>query len=407
LVEYLGDPQAERVLVAMGSACGAIEETVEALQAAGEPVGLLKLRLYRPFPAAALAGALPPSVRSIAVLDRCKEPGSQGEPLYLDVLAALAEQWPQLHPGRPLPRLLGGRYGLASKEFTPAMAKAVFDHLAAAAPLHHFSVGIVDDVSHRSLPVDPSFLLEGTGGPSGAGEVRAIFHGLGSDGTVGANKSTIKIIGESTDLFCQAYFVYDSKKSGSLTTSHLRFGPRPIRASYLIQRPTFVACHQWDFVGRIDLLAGLVDGGTLLLNSPWQPAETWRRLPADLRQGIRARQLAVWQIDAGRVAQNAGLGPHINTVMQVAFFASSGVLPGPTLTEGAKDFLDKLAAEQGKSFDELVAWFFANARPTSLLRRFIDPKEVAAMVAYVCSPLSAATNGAALRVDGGVVRSLI
>jgi pyruvate-ferredoxin/flavodoxin oxidoreductase len=330
LVEYLGDPDAERVLVAMGSACGAIEETVEALRAAGERVGLLKLRLYRPFPAAALAGALPASVRAIAVLDRCKEPGSQGEPLYLDVLAALAEQWSEAHPGRPLPRVLGGRYGLASKEFTPAMAKAVFDHLAADAPLNHFSVGIVDDVSHRSLPVDASFVLEGSGGAGSsgaAGEVRAIFHGLGSDGTVGANKSSIKIIGESTDLFCQAYFVYDSKKSGSLTTSHLRFGPRPIRASYLIQRPTFVACHQWDFIGRIDLLAGLVAGGTLLLNSPWDPAETWRLLPAELRQGIRARQLAVWQIDAGRVAREAGLGPHINTVMQVAFFNLSGVLP--------------------------------------------------------------------------------
>ncbi|MFN9620104.1 MAG: pyruvate:ferredoxin (flavodoxin) oxidoreductase [Synechococcaceae cyanobacterium] len=342
LVDYVGAADAERVVVAMGSACGALEDTVEALQAAGERVGLLKLRLFRPFPAEALARALPASVRAVAVLDRCKEPGSLGEPLYLDVLAALAEQWAAARPGVPLPQVLGGRYGLASKEFTPAMAKAVFDHLVRAlepadgvapraTPSLHFTVGIVDDVTHRSLPVDPSFVLEGeTNGEAtgeATGEVRAIFHGLGSDGTVGANKSTIKIIGESTDLFCQAYFVYDSKKAGSLTTSHLRFGPRPIRASTLIQRPTFVACHQWDFVERLDLLAGLVRGGTLLLNSPWSPQETWRRLPAALRDGIRARGITLGLVDAAAVARQAGLGPHINTVMQVAFFAISGVLP--------------------------------------------------------------------------------
>ena len=266
LVEYVGDPAAERVVGAMGSACGVLEDTVEALRAGGERVGLLKIRLFRPFPAAALAQALPPSVRALAVLDRCKEPGSLAEPLAQDVLSALAQQWGVARPGIAAPVVLGGRYGLASKEFTPAMAKAVFDHLAAhlaahpaggaaaSAPAHSFTVGIDDDVTHRSLPVDPSFVLEGG---AGEGEVRAIFHGLGSDGTVGANKSTIKIIGASTALFCQAYFVYDSKKAGSLTTSHLRFGPTPIRSSCLIQRPTFVACHQWDFVDRLDLLAGL------------------------------------------------------------------------------------------------------------------------------------------------------
>jgi pyruvate-ferredoxin/flavodoxin oxidoreductase len=332
LVEYVGDPAAERVVVAMGSACGVLEDMVAALRIAGERVGLLKIRLFRPFPAAALAQALPPNVRSLAVLDRCKEPGSLAEPLAQDVLSALAQQWGLARPGVAAPVVLPGRYGLASKEFTPAMAKAVFDHLAAhlsagpaaAAPAHSFTVGIDDDVTHRSLAVDPSFVLEGG---AGEGEVRAIFHGLGSDGTVGANKSTIKIIGTSTALFCQAYFVYDSKKAGSLTTSHLRFGPTPIRSSCLIQRPTFVACHQWDFVGRLDLLAGLVDGGTLLLNSPWSPEDTWQRLPASLREGIRARHLSLWVVDAGSVARQAGLGPHINTVMQVSFFAVSGVLP--------------------------------------------------------------------------------
>ena len=336
LVEYVGDPAAERVVVAMGSACGVLEDTVEALQAAGERVGLLKIRLFRPFPALALAQALPASVRALAVLDRCKEPGSLAEPLAQDVLMALAQAWGVVRPGVAAPVVVGGRYGLASKEFTPAMAKAVFDHLgahlaahpagvaAAPAPAHSITVGIDDDVTHRSLAVDPSFVLEGG---AGEGEVRAIFHGLGSDGTVGANKSTIKIIGSSTDLFCQAYVVYDSKKAGSLTTSHLRFGPRPIRSSCLIQRPTFVACHQWDFVGRLDLLAGLVEGGTLLLNSPWSPQDTWQRLPDPLRQGIRARRIGLWVVDASAVARQAGLGPHINTVMQVAFFAVSGVLP--------------------------------------------------------------------------------
>ena len=336
LVEYVGDPDAERVVVAMGSACGVLEDTVEALRDGGERVGLLKIRLFRPFPAAALVQALPPSVRALAVLDRCKEPGSLAEPLAQDVLMALAQAWGVSRPGIAAPVVLGGRYGLASKEFTPAMAKAVFDHLAAhlaahpaggaaaSAPAHSFTVGIDDDVTHRSLPVDPSFVLEGG---AGEGEVRAIFHGLGSDGTVGANKSTIKIIGASTALFCQAYFVYDSKKAGSLTTSHLRFGSKSIRSSCLIQRPTFVACHQWDFVDRLDLLAGLVDGGTLLLNSPWSPEDTWQRLPASLREGIRARHLSLWVVDAGLVARQAGLGPHINTVMQVAFFAVSGVLP--------------------------------------------------------------------------------
>ncbi|SBO43385.1 pyruvate:ferredoxin (flavodoxin) oxidoreductase [Cyanobium sp. NIES-981] len=328
--QYTGPADAERVLVLMGSGAETALEAAEVLQAAGERVGVLKLRLFRPFAARWLVEALPATTRAIAVLDRCKEPGSVGEPLYLDVLAAVAEAWPAVHGPLPLPRVLGGRYGLSSKEFTPAMVKAVADHLKGALvpgadALNHFTVGIHDDVTHRSLPLEESFVTERP--RSESGEVRAVFYGLGSDGTVGANKAAIKIIGEGTDLFAQGYFVYDSKKSGSVTVSHLRFGPRPIRSTYLIQRPTFVACHQWDFVGRFDLLAGIEPGGVVLLNSPFEPAETWARLPEALRGQIRRGGLAVHVINAYRVAREAGMGPHINTVMQACFFALSGVLP--------------------------------------------------------------------------------
>ncbi|EDY37766.1 pyruvate:ferredoxin (flavodoxin) oxidoreductase [Cyanobium sp. PCC 7001] len=333
--EYTGPADAERVLVLMGSGAETALEAAEALQAAGERVGVLKLRLFRPFAARWLVEALPATTRAIAVLDRCKEPGSAGEPLYLDVLAAVAEEWPAVHGPAPLPRVLGGRYGLSSKEFTPAMVKAVADHLQLAIVpvlgaearqvLNHFTVGIHDDVTHRSLPVEEGFVTERPRAESG--EVRAVFYGLGSDGTVGANKAAIKIIGEGTDLHAQGYFVYDSKKSGSVTVSHLRFGPRPIRSTYLIQRPTFVACHQWDFVARFDLLAGIEPGGVVLLNSPFEPADTWARLPEALRQQIRQGGLEVHVINAYRVAREAGMGPHINTVMQACFFALSGVLP--------------------------------------------------------------------------------
>jgi pyruvate-ferredoxin/flavodoxin oxidoreductase len=320
--EYVGPAAAERVLVLMGSGCETAADTVERLNGQGEPVGLLKVRLFRPFAARLLVEALPASTRAIVVLDRCKEPGASGEPLYLDVLAAIAEQWPAVHgAGSALPRVLGGRYGLSSKEFTPAMVKAVLDHLKQAEPINHFTVGITDDLTHRSLPVDPAFVIEDPD------TVRAIFYGLGSDGTVGANKAAIKIIGEGTELFAQGYFVYDSKKSGSVTVSHLRFGPRPIRATYLIQRPSFVACHQWDFVERFDLLAGIEPGGVFLLNSPHGPAGSWERLPERLRATIRSQQLRVFVINATKVAREAGMGPHINTVMQACFFALSGVLP--------------------------------------------------------------------------------
>ena len=328
--EYVGPAAAERVLVLMGSGCETALEAAEALQAAGERVGVLKVRLFRPFAARLLVESLPASTRAIAVLDRCKEPGAPGEPLYLDLVAALAEEWAAVHGAvhgtAALPAVLGGRYGLSSKEFTPAMVKAVFDHLqpllvpGQPRPLNHFTVGIDDDLTHRSLSLDNNFHTD-------AAEVRAVFYGLGSDGTVGANKAAIKIIGEGTDLYAQGYFVYDSKKSGSVTVSHLRFGPQPIRSTYLIQRPTFVACHQWDFVERFDLLAGIEPGGVFLLNSPFAPADTWARLPQALRAQIRSKGIQVQQINAYQVARQAGMGPHINTVMQACFFALSGVLP--------------------------------------------------------------------------------
>ena len=328
--DYVGPAAAERVLVLMGSGCETALEAAEALQAAGERVGVLKVRLFRPFAARLLVEALPASTRAIAVLDRCKEPGAPGEPLYLDVVAALAEEWAAVHGAAALPAVLGGRYGLSSKEFTPAMVKAVFDHLrpllvpGQPRPLNHFTVGIDDDLTHRSLPLDADFEH---GFHTDQAEVRAVFYGLGSDGTVGANKAAIKIIGEGTDLYAQGYFVYDSKKSGSVTVSHLRFGPEPIRSTYLIQRPTFVACHQWDFVERFDLLAGIEPGGVFLLNSPFAPADTWARLPEALRAQIRSKGIQVQQINAYQVARQAGMGPHINTVMQACFFALSGVLP--------------------------------------------------------------------------------
>ena len=347
--DYVGPADAERLVVLMGSACETAEATAAWLQARGERVGVLRVRLFRPLAAALLVEALPAGLRAIAVLERCKEPGAPGEPLYLDVVAALAEEWGRHHDGPP-PRVVGGRFGLGSKEFTPAMARSVFDHLRAVAaagadpgsppPLNHFTVGIHDDLGHRSLPLDPDFVLEGAGvggaaasaegqalWQPAAGEVRAVLHGLGSDGTVGASKATIRIIGEGTPLFVQGYFVYDSKKAGSLTASHLRIAPRPIRAPYRIQRPTLVAVHHGDVMVRLDPLAGLESGGTLLLNSPWDPAETWRRLPPHQRARIRQLELRVWQIDAARLAREAGMAGRINTVMQVAFFAVSGVLP--------------------------------------------------------------------------------
>ncbi|MCC7077924.1 MAG: pyruvate:ferredoxin (flavodoxin) oxidoreductase [Acidimicrobiia bacterium] len=338
-VDYVGSTTAEHVLVLMGSGCGAARECVADLASRGDPVGLVTIRLYRPFPASALAAALPDTARRVAVLDRTKEPGAVGEPLYLDVVAALHAG------GRGDVDVLGGRYGLSSKEFTPAMVKGVLDSLVRADTPRPFTVGIVDDVTHTSVPPDPDYTLEG-------GEIRAVFYGLGADGTVGACKATTKIIGEGTELHPQAYFVYDSKKSGSITVSHLRFGPDPITSTYLVERATFVACHQFQFLERIDVLACAADGATFLLNSPHGPGEVWDHLPREVQETIIAKRLHFFVIDAHSVAREAGMGARINTVMQPCFFALAGVLPRDEAVAKIKDHVERMYARRGRPIVE-------------------------------------------------------
>jgi pyruvate-ferredoxin/flavodoxin oxidoreductase len=334
LFDYVGAPDAERVVVLMGSGCGAAEEAVEALNARGDRVGLVKVRLYRPFSAGDLAAAIPETVRAVAVLDRCKDPAAPGEPLYQDVVTALAEQ------GRPL-HVIGGRYGLASREFTPAMAAAALAELDTAEPRRHFTVGIRDDVSATSLDVAPLSTE-----PDDV--VRAVFYGLGSDGTVGANKNSVKIISEQTDLHAQGYFVYDSKKAGSVTVSHLRFGPRPIRSTYLIERAGFVACHQFDLLWRMDVLELADEGATFLLNSPYEPDQVWERLPAEVQRQIVDKRLRLFTVDAGRVAREAGLGSRVNTVLQPCFFALAGVLPRDQAIAAIKHAIEKTYGKRGR-----------------------------------------------------------
>jgi pyruvate-ferredoxin/flavodoxin oxidoreductase len=338
LFEFVGDPQAKRVLVMMGSGCETAEETVAALCARGEKVGLLKVRLYRPFSISHFIGALPSSTRAIAVLDRTKEPGGTGEPLYQDVVTAIAET-AVLAQGV---RVVGGRYGLSSKEFTPAMVKAVFDELNKPEPKNHFSIGIDDDVTFTSIPFDPSFTTE----PDD--EVRAVFWGLGADGTVSANKNSIKIIGEETLNYAQGYFVYDSKKAGAMTVSHLRFGPRPIKSTYLIQRANFIAVHQFSFFSQYDVLDAAIAGGTLLINSPYDESDIWDHLPNTVQQTIIDKQLKVFAIDAGSVARKSQLGNRINTIMQTCFFALSGVLPRDEAIVKIKEFIRKTYGKRGE-----------------------------------------------------------
>ncbi|MGB9075023.1 MAG: pyruvate:ferredoxin (flavodoxin) oxidoreductase [Terriglobales bacterium] len=314
LFDYEGAPDAERVLVMMGSGAEAAHETVEALTARGEKVGLLKVRLYRPFSVKHFLAALPATAKKIAVLDRTKEAGAAGEPLYLDVVNAL-------HEGKRSAEVAGGRYGLSSKEFTPAMAKAVYDNLNQAKPKLHYTVGILDDVGHTSLDYDSSFSTE----PENV--VRALFYGLGADGTVGANKNSIKIIGENTENYAQGYFVYDSKKSGAVTVSHLRFGPKPIRSTYLVSKANFIACHQWIFLERYDMLSALVEGGTFLLNSPYPTEEVWDHLPRLVQEQLIAKKARFFVIDGYTVARDTGMGSRMNTILQVCFFAISKVLP--------------------------------------------------------------------------------
>src|SRR5579864_9458296 len=320
LFDYYGPADAERLIILMGSGAGAAEEAVDALQKLGEKVGLLKVRLFRPFAADAFLAAVPKTVKSIAVLDRTKEPGSLGEPLYQDVLSVYMERY-ATNSSATVPRVIGGRYGLSSKEFTPAMVKAVFDELKKAEPKNHFTVGIQDDVTHTSLDYDPDFSTEDPR------TVRALFYGLGSDGTVGANKNSIKIIGKGTNNYAQGYFVYDSKKAGAVTVSHLRFGPDPIRSTYLISRANFVACHQFQFLDRIEVLGAAEDRATFLLNTPFGPEEIWGHIPRQVQETILKKNLRFYVIDAYKVARDAGMGSRTNTIMQTCFFAISGVLP--------------------------------------------------------------------------------
>ncbi|MDQ7028598.1 MAG: pyruvate:ferredoxin (flavodoxin) oxidoreductase [Ardenticatenia bacterium] len=343
LFDYMGAPDAERVLVLMGSGTQTAEETVEYLLACGERVGLVKVRLFRPFDVAALVQALPPTVRAVAVLDRTKEPGSAGEPLYQDVMTALNEAWTAgAAPFDHMPVVVGGRYGLSSKEFTPAMVMGIFEELKKTRPKNHFTVGIIDDVTHTSIEWDPELDIE----PDDV--VRAVFWGLGADGTVSANKNSIKIIGETTSFYAQGYFVYDSKKAGARTISHLRFGPRPIKSAYLIRRANFVAVHQFGFLQRYNVLDVADEGATLLLNVPFPPDEIWDRLPRDVQETIIRKRLQVYAIDAYRLARELGLGTRINTIMQTCFFAISGVVSIEEAIAKIKEYIRKVYGKRGE-----------------------------------------------------------
>ncbi|MEH1825091.1 MAG: pyruvate:ferredoxin (flavodoxin) oxidoreductase [Nostoc sp.] len=355
IYEYYGAKDADRVIVIMGSGCETVHETVDYLNARGEKLGVVKVRLYRPFDVQKFVAVLPTSVQAIAVLDRTKEAGSAGEPLYLDVVAAIHEGWGDkrageqlaldsplpLRPSAPLPKIIGGRYGLSSKEFTPAMVKGIFDNLAEAKPKNHFTIGINDDVSHTSLSFDPKFSTESDN------VVRAMFYGLGADGTVGANKNSIKIIGEETDNYAQGYFVFDSKKSGSMTVSHLRFGKEPIRSTYLIDQANFIGCHHWGFLERIDILKAAIPGATLLLNSPYNAHTVWEYLPLKVQQQIIDKHLKLYIINASQVARESGMGGRINTIMQVCFFALAGVLPQEEAIAKIKQAIEKTYGKKG------------------------------------------------------------
>jgi len=359
LFDYAGAPDAERIIVVMGSASETTEETANFLAAQGEKVGVIKVHLFRPFSVAHFLQALPPTVRAIAVLDRTKEPGSAGEPLYQDVVTALAES--QKAKGKKqngtdepllpfsfdlLPSVAGGRYGLSSKEFTPAMVKGVFEELKKLEPKNHFTIGINDDVTHTSLYYDPAFSIEADA------TVRCVFWGLGADGTVGANKNAIKIIGEETENYAQGYFVYDSKKSGSVTISHLRFGPRPIRAPYLIGQASFVACSQFSFLERVDVLKYAAPGAVFLLNSTFSHDKIWDELPYEVQQAIAEKRLRLFVIDASNVARATGMGGRVNTIMQTAFFAISGVLPPEQAIDEIKRSIKQTYGKRGEAVVE-------------------------------------------------------
>ena len=342
LFDYYGAPDAERVIVLMGSGAETAEEAVDAVTRQGEKAGLVKVRLYRPFDSKAFLAALPVTVKSIAVLDRCKEPGGAGEPLYQDIMTVLAENSAHL-PFATMPAVIGGRYGLSSKEFTPAMVKGIFDELGKPSPKNHFTIGINDDVSHSSLDYDPAFSTED---PK---TVRALFYGLGSDGTVGANKNSIKIIGSETPNYAQGYFVYDSKKSGSMTTSHLRFGPNPIHSTYLITQASFVACHNFSFLEKMNVLEAAMPGAVFLLNSPYAAAEVWDKLPRSMQEEMLGKKIEFYVIDGYKVAREAGMGSRINTIMQTCFFAISGVLPREEAIAQIKKSIQKTYGKRGEA----------------------------------------------------------
>ncbi len=346
LYEYYGAPDAERVIVQMGSGVETTVETVDYLNAQNEKVGVLKVRMYRPFSAKFFAEAFPETVKEIAVLDRLKEPGSTGEPLYVDCVTALNEAIANgFGKFKSMPKVIGGRYGLSSKEFTPSMVKAVFDNLSKENPKTHFTIGIHDDLSHTSLDFDPSFSIE----PEHV--FRGLFYGLGSDGTVGANKNSIKIIGENTDNFAQGYFVYDSKKAGKMTASHLRFGPEPIRSTYLVSEANFIGCHQWLFLQNFDILKNIKEGGTFLVNTHYSADKVWDNLPRVAQENLIKKKVKMYVIDGYEVATASGMGRRINTVMQVCFFGISGVLPRDEAIEKIKD---SIRETYGKKGDEIV-----------------------------------------------------
>lgn len=335
LFDYIGHPEAERIIIIMGSGEGAVKETVNELIERGEKVGALLVRLYRPFSIENFIHAIPETVKKIAVLDRTKEPGSIGEPLYLDVISAISES------DRAMPTVVGGRYGLSSKEFNPKMVKGVYDELLKAKPKNHFTVGIYDDVTHTNLEIDDYFTIKRT-------TINCMFYGLGSDGTVGANKNSIKIIGDTTDNYVQGYFVYDSKKAGAQTISHLRFGPDPIHSTYLIDKADFIASHQFNFIEKYNMLSDLKLGGTFLLNSPFSKEEIWDQLPKKLQKEIIEKEAEFYIIDASRVAQEANLGKRANTVLQTCFFAISGILPKDEAIQKIKDAIVKSYSHKGE-----------------------------------------------------------
>ena len=345
LFDYVGVKDAEYIIIIMGSGAEAVEESVEYLNTLGEKLGVVKVRLYRPFSIKHFISILPKTTKSIAVLDRTKEPGSLGEPLYLDVVSALNEAKEGDMLGFKMPHIIGGRYGLSSKEFTPGMIKAVFDELTKEKPKNHFTIGIHDDVTGTSLEWDEHFVL------SNEKIFQAIFFGLGSDGTVGANKNSIKIIGSQTDHYAQGYFVYDSKKSGSMTTSHLRFGPEPIHSTYLIEKADFVACHQSVFMEKFDILQHAKKGAVFLLNSPFDKEDVWRRMPRVIQEEIIEKEIRFYVIDAYKVAKESQMGRRINTVMQTCFFSISGILPHD---EAIKHIKASIQKTYGKKSDEIV-----------------------------------------------------